>query len=720
MHDSLKNILGPDGALSRLIPGYEEREPQQRMFEDVVSSLENGKIAVIEAGTGVGKSMAYLLPGLFWAIKHKERIVVSTNTITLQEQLLHKDIPLAQKALGSRIKAVLVKGMSNYLCIRKLEEAKLEKRTLPDKEHEQLTHIEDWAELTVDGTLSDLSITPSYHVWEKVCAEADTCSFRKCPHYENCHFFRARKEAETAQVLISNHSLLFADLAMREGNQEGGLLPDYRRVILDEAHRIEDAATSFFADRVSYLALMRLMGRLGTDRQGKLAVLKDKIQFHYSKHTPPEITPILARMNIDIPALRRDLQNHLANFFAGLLEFAQKEQNEGEIKLRLLPRHLVRNDWKTSIIPLTTAAIESGKKYLQSAHQLLVELAKIDDPQLQDKTEGGHLEILALLNRLTLAIETIEAIILKECPSEKVRWIEANPSKANGNIHLIQAPLEIGGLMAQKLFNPFETTVLTSATLSTNKNFHFFKERIGLTADLLDDPDIIERQYQSPFDYPKQANLIIPQDMPDPQSAEFFDQAVIAIWEAIKASRGNAFVLFTSYGMMEKCAKALEGQLRKHRFPLFKQGTTSRKEILDQFKSTDYSVLFGTDSFWEGVDVAGEALRCVVLVKLPFRVPSEPLLQARTELIQKKGDDPFRNYHLPNAIVKFKQGFGRLIRHKKDRGCIVCLDSRLINRPYGKQFLNSLPPCKQSIISLNELNSEMVNFYKQSFILTKK
>lgn len=715
MHDNLKNILGPDGALSRLIPGYEEREPQQKMFEDVITSLERGKVAVIEAGTGVGKSMAYLLPGLFWAIKHKERIVVSTNTITLQEQLLSKDIPLAQKALGSRIKAVLVKGMSNYLCIRKLEEARMEKRTLPDREHEQLTHIEDWAELTVDGTLSDLSITPSYHVWEKVCAEGDTCSFRKCPHYDNCHFFRARKEAETAQVLVSNHSLLFADLAMREGNQEGGLLPDYRRVILDEAHRIEDAATSFFAERVSYLAMMRLMGRLGTDRQGKLAVLKDRIQFHYAKNTPPEITPLLARLNIDIPALRRDLQTHLANFFTGLLEFAQKEQKEGEIKLRLLPRHLARADWKTSMIPLTTAAIESGKKYLQSTHQLLAELIKIDDAQLQDKTESGRLEIQALLNRLTLAIETIESIILKECPSEKVRWIEANPMKTNGNIHLIQAPLEIGELMAQKLFNPFETTVLTSATLSTNNNFHYFKDRIGLTKDLLDDPDIIESQYVSPFDYPKQANLIIPQDMPDPQSEEFFDQAVIAIWEAIKASRGNAFVLFTSYGMMEKCAKALQDQLQKHRFPLFKQGTTSRKEILDQFKSTDYSVLFGTDSFWEGVDVAGEALRCVVLVKLPFRVPSEPLLQARTELIQEKGGDPFRNYHLPNAIVKFKQGFGRLIRHKQDRGCIVCLDSRLINRPYGKQFLNSLPPCKQSIISLKELNDVMAKFYRKTY-----
>lgn len=719
MYEALQKILSPDGALSRLIPGYEEREPQQKMLADVLEAFDRGKIAVIEAGTGVGKSMAYLLPSLLWAIKHKERVVISTNTITLQEQLLHKDIPLAQKALGSTIKAVLVKGMSNYLCLRKLEEAKLEKRLLPDNEHEQLSHIEDWAELTADGTLSDLSITPSYHVWEKVCAEGDTCSFRKCPYYDNCHFFRARKEAETAQVLVSNHSLLFADLSLREGSQEGGLLPDYRRVVLDETHRVEDAATSFFADRVSYISLMRLLGRLGTDKQGKLAVLKDRVMFHYATHTPPEVTPILSRLNIDLPSLRKEFQTHLAEFFTELISFVQKEQSDGEAKLRLLPKHYTLSDWKDKIAPLTAAASESGKKYLQSANQLLTELLQVDDTQFQDKTESSRLEIQALLNRLVQAIETIEAIVLKECPPAKVQWIETHSTKSSINIHLIQAPLEIGELMAQKLFNPFETTILTSATISTNNHFEFFRERIGLTDSLLDNREVIEKQYESPFDYPNQAKLIIPQDMPDPQTPAFFDQAVIAIWEAIKASRGNAFVLFTSYGMMEKCAKALEEQLRKSRFHLFKQGTTGRKEILDQFKKTDFSVLFGTDSFWEGVDVAGEALRCVILVKLPFRVPSEPLLQARTELIKEKGNDPFRSYHLPSAIVKFKQGFGRLIRHKQDRGCIVCLDSRLITRPYGRQFLNSLPACHQSIINLDQLNNEMVMFYKQTHNTTK-
>ncbi len=720
MQEQLQQILSSDGALSRLISNYEEREAQTAMLSDIVKAFNEKHIALIEAGTGVGKSMAYLLPSLLWAIKHKERILVSTHTINLQEQLINKDIPLAKKALGANLKAVLVKGMSNYLCLRKLEDARLEKRTLTDKENEEITQIEEWAEITADGTLSDLKIVPAYSTWEKVCAEGDTCSFRKCPFYDRCHFFKARKEAENAQILVSNHSLLFADLAMRGGNQEGGVLPNYSRVILDEAHRIEDVATNFFAARVSYLSLLRLLGRIGTDRQGKLALLKDKVAMHYSKHTPECVMPIFSRFNIDIPAFKRDLLTHLADFFQALTLFIQQEQTFGEVKRRLLPEHLALPTWKNEIVPLAEQAINSGKRYLQSINQLLNDLTQIPDDKLKEKTEGTLLEVQALINRLNETVQNLAHFMQKECPKEKVRWMEANTLRSMTNIHLIEADLEIGELMAQKLYNPFPTTVLTSATMSTNKNFKFFKRRVGLTEELLEDKSVQESQYLSPFNYANQAKLVIPEDMPHPNSAEFLDAAIERIWDAIQASRGNTFVLFTSHSMMKQCAKALELRLQENRFPLFTQGDVSRKELLDLFRKTDYSVLFGTDSFWEGVDVSGEALRCVVLVKLPFRVPSEPILQARTERIQKKGKDPFMSYHLPTAIVKFKQGFGRLIRNKKDRGCILCLDSRLIKRPYGRQFLNSLPPCQQSVISSDKIKEEMQEFYKKTFYLTKK
>lgn len=720
MHEQLQQILSLDGALSHLIPNYEERESQTAMLGDIVKAFDEKQIALIEAGTGVGKSMAYLLPSILWAIKHKERILLSTHTINLQEQLLNKDIPLAKKALGANIKAVLVKGMSNYLCLRKLEDARLEKRMLSDKENEEITHIEEWAEITTDGTLSGLKIVPAYSTWEKVCAEGDTCSFRKCPFYDRCHFFKARKQAENAHILISNHSLLFADLAMRGGNQEGGVLPDYSRVILDEAHRIEDVATNFFAARVSYLSLLRVLGRIGTDRQGKIALLKDKIAMHYAKHTPDCVMPIFSRLNIDIPAFKRDLLTQLANFFQTLTEYIQQDQTFGDVKRRLLPEHCALPVWKETLVPLAEQAIDSGKRYIQSINQLLNDLTQISDEKLEEKTEGTRLEVQALTNRLNDAIQNLQHFMQKECPKDKVRWMEASTLRSMTNVHLIEANLEVGELMAQKLYNPFFTTILTSATMSTNQNFKFFRQRVGLTDQFLEEKSVNESLYISPFNYSSQAKLIVSKDMPHPNSVDFLQAAINRIWDAIQASRGNTFVLFTSHSMMKQCANALENRLQENRFPLLKQGDASRKELLDQFRVTDYSVLFGTDSFWEGVDVAGDALRCVVLVKLPFRVPSEPILQARTEQIKEKGKDPFMHYHLPTAIVKFKQGFGRLIRNKKDRGCILCLDSRLINRPYGRQFLNSLPPCQLSVIPSDQIKEEMQEFYKKTFYLTKK
>ncbi len=712
MQEKLQEILKPDGALSKIIPNYESREQQLNMLADIVDSFKKNKNAIIEAGTGVGKSMAYLIPSIYWAINRKERVLISTNTINLQEQLLNKDIPLAQKALNSEIKVVLVKGMSNYLCLRKLKEIHLEQHTFNKEEYQQIRHIEDWAELTVDGTLSDLSITPMHSVWEKIGAESDTCSFRKCPYYTQCCFFKARKEAETAHLLISNHSLLFADLAMRGEENDEGLLPDYSRVILDEAHRIEDAATNFFADRVSYLSLVRLIGRIGTDRQGKFSVLRDQIQFHFQKHTPSFISPILARLNIDIPSLRREFLVHITDLFNAVAKFADNDKEEIKSKMRLQENHFAHPEWNSSIVPAASRAIDSGKRFLLSSKQIIQDLAAVDDKHFQEKIESHASDIKALLFRLETMIQLIEQILQADCSPNKVKWIETHSLKTSTNVHLIEAPLEIGKLMADNLFNAFGTTVLTSATLATNQNFIFFRRRIGLTESLLDDQEVIESKYLSPFDYPRQAKLFIPADIPDPQSPEFFNQAVIGIWEAIKASRGNAFVLFTSYAMMEKCAKILENELKKHKFPLFKQGSSNRKQTLEQFKNTNYSVLFGTDSFWEGVDVSGESLRSVILVKLPFRVPSEPLIQARTEFMKSHGEDPFQNYHLPTAIVKFKQGFGRLIRHKQDRGCIVCLDSRLVNRPYGQHFLNSLPPCQKSIIPLKLIKQEMQRFYK--------
>ncbi len=712
----LKEILSPGGSLSRFVPGYEHREQQIDMLGDVEAAFHESRIALIEAGTGVGKSMAYLLPALYWASKHKEKILLSTHTINLQEQLLHKDIPLAAKALGVELKAVLVKGMSNYLCLRKLEDARHEKQTWPDKEHDELEKIEAWAENTRDGSLAELKFAPSSATWERLCAESDTCNFRKCPFYKKCHFFNARQEAQDAQILVSNHSMLFADLAQRQGENEAGLLPAYKRVVLDEAHRIEDVATEFFARKVSYFSLLKLMGRFGTEKHGKLAQLKDKLFTHYQKHTPGEMLPILARLNMDLPGLRREMQHRATDLFQALADFVQTDDLMGERKLRMLAHHRQQASWQ-ALCPLAKEAIESATRFRLSARALMEDLSLIQDEKLQEKIQGSVFEIQALLRRLEEAFASIENFIFHDCVKGNVRWIESKPLKNLINIHLIEAKLDLAELLVKNLFEAFPTTILTSATLTAHQDFTYFKERIGL--DKLEGKEIIEKSYQSPFDYPKQARLIVPNDLPHPNAPEFMAAAIKTIGEALIACRGQAFVLFTSHQMMNECAFALHEKLALHRFPLLVQGQNSRKALLDQFRNTKYAVLFGTDAFWEGVDVAGEALRCVILVKLPFKVPSEPLIQARTEAITENGGDAFKQFSLPGAIVKFKQGFGRLIRHKKDRGCIVCLDSRLIDRPYGKLFLKSLPPCGQSFIPAEKLGDEMREFYKKTHYLIK-
>lgn len=720
--------LKPEGEISRVLKGFEARSQQIDMLRDVLEAYNENTIALVEAGTGTGKSLAYLIPAILWALQNKERTVISTNTINLQEQLLNKDIPLVKKALGANIKAVLVKGMSNYLCLRKLQDAKVEKRLLNDQEAEELDQIEEWSDTTSDGSLSDLSIVPSRNSWERVCAESDTCNSRKCRFFKECHFFSARKEAEDAQLLIVNHCMLFADLNMRgsdDSEGEAGILPEYTKVILDEAHEIEDIATDFFANKVSYLHMLRLIGKIGSDTQGKLTQLKSNLQQFYTKENKDEISPIHTKLQIDLPGLRQDLTHlvHVAfEAFTLFLQAMLRQETpiEYETKLRLLPQYCTHHTWTKDVQERGKEMIASAKRYLQSIHILLKQFGKIDDEKLQERSQGICLDLRALTSRLDESVTTLENFIGKDEDPKKVRWIEARPLKTVIHQQLIEADLDISKLLVDRLFGKFPTTILCSATLTTNKTFDFFRKRLGIVPELLKEKAVTEQIYLSPFDYPKQAQLIIAEDMPSPKDPGYTKACCRAIWESVLASRGNAFILFTSYSMLQQCYDILAPHLESRRFPLLKQGDGSRSSLLDQFKETDRAILFGTDSFWQGVDIAGDALRLVVIAKLPFRVPTEPMIQARTESITLNGGNPFIDYHVPNAIVKFKQGFGRLIRNKRDRGCIVCLDPRLLSKSYGKLFLNSLPPCEQHTIPKGELRGHMEAFYRKTYPLTQR
>jgi ATP-dependent DNA helicase DinG len=524
--------------------------------------------------------------------------------------------------------------------------------------------------------------------------------------------------------------------ADQDNYSETAILPAYKRIILDEAHHIEDIATEYFASRLSRLDLMRVLARLAADKhspaQGKLLLLKEKIHSFFRKGPPQDVAKIITRLTIDLPALRHSLIERIHQAFDQFAQFidyikqpfnpVQQEESLSptEQKLRLLEEHLKHVKWKENVLPYAQKLIESLKQYQQVLHGLEADLKLIKHDRLQEQTKSIRLDIQALAMRLDTAVDLLNNFFAEWKNPSKVRWIESQPLKTLLNVHLIDADLDVSKALVDFLFSKFPTIVLCSATLTTNQQFHFIRQRLGLQSKLLPQRIITEHIYDSPFNYQKQAILAVPTDMPPPTHADFNEIAYEHVWKAIEVSHGQAFVLFTSYTMLQNCYDVLAKRLKAHHYPVFKQGDDNRQGLLTQFKKTKRAVLFGTDSFWEGVDVIGDALRCVIIVKLPFKVPSEPIIQARTEAIVNRGGDPFFEFAVPHAIVKFKQGFGRLIRHKWDRGCIICLDTRLVMKGYGKLFLNSLPPCEKAFMNGERLWPKIAEFYRQTYHFVKQ
>ncbi|MCH9625088.1 MAG: putative ATP-dependent DNA helicase YoaA [Chlamydiales bacterium] len=675
--------------LKEAFPKFEVRDGQLRMFEDVQQAFENESTHLIEAGTGIGKSLAYLIPALVWALEKGEPTVITTNTIALQEQLIEKDIPFLLKALKLEAKAVLMKGMQNYVCLRKLNDSKSE---IPES-------LNQWAQTTKEGSKTELPVLPSHDLWEQIGAESESCTQKKCPHFKQCFFFKARKQAADAHIIVANHHLLFADLSIRaktDNYEEAAVLPAYQRLIIDEAHHIEDVATKYFADRVSRIGLIKVLGRLYSDRgTGKLVNLYRKICEAY-----PEQAPLSEDLTILLPADKRNLVHLINQSFEELSHFLAAEKRED--KLRIRQHHLDHCFWQENIQPAIQQLYDAAKRFI--THLLLLEgkLKQMNDANLMSKCEGVLAEIAGICTTLQGLLETAHHFVFDSVEPTHVRWIEGNAPE----LHLINADLKISTRLSEALFKKIPTIVLCSATLSTHQNFSFIRAQLGIE-------DAKESLYQSPFDYQNRVKFCVPTDLPDPSHPSFIQEAAKCIWEALQRSYGGAFVLFTSYAMLKNCENILKEKLHKYRYTLFCQGDASRSDLLNQFRSAKKGVLFGTDSFWEGVDVVGEALRCVIIVKLPFKVPIDPLFQARSEAISSEGGSAFFDYSLPHAIVKFKQGFGRLIRNKEDRGCVICLDVRLVKKPYGKQIIKSLPPCHSIFESSEKIFLHISQVYRK-------
>jgi len=651
-HDSfdINHILGQGGLLAQTYSDFEIRPQQLKMAQAVQTAFKKSYHLAVEAGTGVGKSFAYLVCAVDLIRQKKGQVLLSTYTITLQQQLINKDIPFLADILGCEFTACLAKGRGNYLCRRRLEYALRKQKGLFDDIGAELLQINIWAKNTEDGSLSDWTKAPTGIAWDAVRSEHGNCRGRKCPHFRDCFYWRARRRLETADIIVANHALLFSDLVLKENSY--GILPDYRFIVIDEAHNIEHVAEDHFGINISNYTISYLLRRLYNPRNRK---------------------GLLAFSNAEQAiSLVEECDKAARVFFAQIQAWYEHAKNETAGKCH--PNFVDDN-------------ITEPIKKLRLALGKLTKNTDNDDDQSE----------LELYIERCRSLEDDLQNFLTQPNDANVYWVEINESRKRKTA-LRSAPINVGPDIKRCLFDRFKSVVTTSATLSCDgndekKGFDFFAGRVGLE-------DFKAIKLGSPFDYHNQVTLFIEADLPDPNHKDFEPNAAEVIKKYLKKTDGKAFVLFTSYSMLKNMAERLEDWLAENKMELFCQGQgLDRSILLEEFKVDERSVLFGTDSFWQGVDVPGESLSNVIIVRLPFAVPNHPLIRGRIEQIKLEGKNPFFYYQLPSAIIKFKQGFGRLIRNKTDSGIIVVLDSRIVRRRYGREFLETIPKCRVEIIS---------------------
>ena len=703
-------LLGPEGPIAGRLGRYEDRPSQREMAARIADLFSMGGIGLLEAGTGVGKSLGYLVPALRWAAASGERTVVSTNTITLQEQLVGKDLPFLAKTLtDQRVTFALLKGWRNYLCLQRLEQARAQGPALfEDDVASDLGLLEAWAEQTTDGSLADLAVPPRAEVWDEVAAESDLCTRLRCPHFDQCFVFKARRAAATADVIVVNHHLLMADLAVRRASQrwdDAAVLPAYKRLIIDEGHHLEDAAAEHLGQSVSRRGLERLFARLERRGKGLLPALERALAVGIDALSVASLDLVRARLFPSLGSARM----RTAVLYDLLAQWVD-EQREPQIRLT------DRFDED----PIWTAGLGAALDDLLADIDLLGDGLRLVRDRLESDEQRAE-ELAPLLNevrgvtrRLQSSGDALRVALRSDVAgAPRVRWLERRGG--DGNIGATAVPLDLAPVLREDLFRRVETAVVTSATLTVGEDgFDFMATRLGLADDDALTP--VTASLPSPFDYPSQAILAIPSDFPLPnvEGAAHLQRTVEAAAELIAMTEGGIFVLFTSHRDVKEGARLLRDRGVAAAHPLLVHGESPRDDLLRRFREHGDAVLVGTASFWEGVDVPGRALRGLVLAKIPFRVPTEPMTAAQCEAIEAEGGDAFADYMIPHAALRLKQGFGRLIRTATDHGVVMICDPRVVTKGYGRRLLEGLPPARRLQGPWALIRPELEAFYQGS------
>lgn len=692
--DEAGQYLSDGGPLSEISENFEERPVQIQLLKKIAQAFNNNQVGVFEAGTGVGKSYAYLIPSIIWSLKNNERVVISTGTINLQQQLCEKDLPAAQKIIGSDVKFVLMKGRQNFVCKRRFEEASAQRELFGD-ETAFFDKLSEWVKNSITGSRSDVAYLVPDSIWSRINSESDACMGQRCPFHSECFVMKMRLEAAGANIIVVNHYLLFADIESRmegAGYSDTVVLPPFRRLVFDEAHGIENAATSFFSDNFNRFKVFKQLNQLYRRRKNSEAGYLCTIAILSSEEEKA------AFLSEKVNKIKADILN---------MEISALDLLADEYNLRLSEANFRMFGAFLSLCSTLANSIDDfvalGRKIAEGVDE-------------SDRSVPAYFESKVLLNRLESCSSVLRDFSLWNEKPGKVFWITkrklANDVSAeDGNssyVILNETPIDIAPLMNEGVYEPLKTVVCTSATLKTGRDYNYWLRRSGVL--FAEKERVSFGEFPSPFPYEKNMLFAVPKDAPFPDELNFQAWIESAVAKLIMASEGRALVLFTSYESLRSAYNSVVRHLKGFEGQIYKQGDDDNSRLLGNFRKNVKSVLFATDSFWQGVDVPGESLSQVIIVKLPFTVPNDPVFTARAEAIQKKGGSSFMELSVPEAVIKFRQGIGRLMRRGSDKGSVVVLDRRIYEKRYGSVFLNSMPQCKRLYEPLSKICDSVTSF----------